>query len=187
MAAIVAGCGGSTGGPGSTAGSAAAPGPGARTVPAPTAPRASPARPAAAAAAADTAVIRRWAAALRAGRISKATSAFALPVVVSNSGPPITLRSADEVAVFNITLPCGARVVRVLDVGRYVTATFELTARRGPGAGCGAGVGQRAHTAFLIRNGRIAAWRRVGAPDGRPSRGAPRLPGRTPPPGTQAA
>ncbi|MFN8130249.1 MAG: nuclear transport factor 2 family protein [Solirubrobacteraceae bacterium] len=132
-------------------------------------------------------MIRRWAAALRAGRISKATSAFALPVVVSNSGPPITLRSADEVAVFNITLPCGARVVRVLDVGRYVTATFELTARRGPGAGCGAGVGQRAYTAFLIRNGRIAAWRRVGAPDGRPSRGAPRLPGRTPPPGTQAA
>ena len=54
-------------------------------------------------------------------------------------------------------------------------ATFRLTERPGPGT-CGAGTGPQAQTAFVIEDGKIAEWRRVGidgaagAEPGRPER-----------------
>ena len=40
-------------------------------------------------------------------------------------------------------------------------ATFRLTERPGPGS-CGTGTGATAQTAFLIEDGEIVEWRRVG-------------------------
>ncbi|MDX6724856.1 MAG: hypothetical protein QOD73_3260 [Solirubrobacteraceae bacterium] len=112
------------------------------------------------AAAADVAVIRGWADALRHGKLERAVGYFAIPSVVSNGTSPIRLTSRSDVRFFNRTLPCGAKVVKAVDTGAFVVATFELTERPGPGV-CGSGVGGRASTAFLIRHHRIVQWRRV--------------------------
>ena len=95
---------------------------------------------------------------------------FALPSFVSNGTSPIKLTSREDVRFFNRTLPCGAKVLRVEDSGRFVVARFRLTERPGKGR-CGAGVGGEASTAFLIRGHRIVQWRRVvePAPDAAPA------------------
>jgi hypothetical protein len=112
------------------------------------------------AAARDVAVIRGWADALRHGKVERAVRYFAIPSVVSNGTAPVRLTSHKLVRLFNLTLPCGAKVVKTRDTGAYVVATFRLTER--PGAGrCGASVGGKAFTAFLIRRHRIVQWRRV--------------------------
>jgi hypothetical protein len=113
------------------------------------------------------AVIRKWADTLRNGNVDAAAALFAVPVIVSNGTPPITLDTRSEVRAFNATLPCGAKLLRTFASGRFVTAEFELTERPGRGR-CGSGTGQKARTTFVIRRGRIVQWRRVSA-EPRPS------------------
>jgi hypothetical protein len=137
--------------------------------PAPNAPKPSPK----AAAAADVRVIRGWADTLRAGHLSAAAAYFAVPALVQNGSPPIELRTRAQVRLFNEALPCGARLERTVRAGRYVAATFKLTER--PGGACGKGTGSQAATAFVIRGGKIAEWRRVALP-------GERLPNQTGPP-----
>jgi hypothetical protein len=105
-------------------------------------------------------VIRTWADTLRRGDVTGASKLFALPSVVSNGTPPIVLSTRAEVRAFNSSLPCGARLLRTSSSGRFTTAVFRLTERPGPGR-CGSGTGQIARTTFVVRDGRIAQWRRV--------------------------
>jgi len=122
-------------------------------------------------------VIRGWSDALRAGDVNRAAGYFAVPSVVQNGTPPIRLNSRREVRAFNLSLPCGAALVRTEAAGPYVAATFRLTDR--PGGQCGDGKGGVARTAFAIRNEKIVAWRRL--PDeSAPDEGAPPTPGRPP-------
>ncbi|MFL5893642.1 MAG: hypothetical protein ACJ76Z_00850 [Thermoleophilaceae bacterium] len=117
----------------------------------------------------EVAVVRAWSDSLRAGRVKKASSYFALPAIVQNGGDPLTLRTRFAVRYFNASLPCGARVVRgVTAGGHYIIVTFRLTERKGVTPGCGSGTGQLAATAFAFRHGKISEWRRV-----IPSRRAP--------------
>jgi hypothetical protein len=120
----------------------------------------------------DDAVIRGWADALRAGHVSEASRYFAIPSVVSNGTPPVSLRSRSDVEFFNAALPCGANVTRTVDTGVFVVATFVLTERPGAGS-CGSGVGGKAATAFMISKGKIVQWRRVveGEPEPDPAPG----------------
>ena len=112
--------------------------------------------------AADVRVIRGWVDTLRAGHVSAAAGYFAVPAVVQNGTPPVRLRTLAEVRAFNKDLPCGAKLLRTVAAGRYVAAVFRLTER--PGGRCGSGRGQRAATAFVIRAGKIAEWRRIPLP-----------------------
>jgi hypothetical protein len=107
------------------------------------------------------AVIRDWADTLRAGDVRGAAEFFALPSVVSNGTPPVTLRTRSEARDFNEALPCGARVLRTSSSAGFTTATFRLTERPGPGT-CGTGTGLTARTTFVVRDGKIQEWRRVG-------------------------
>jgi hypothetical protein len=116
-------------------------------------------------------VIRGWADALRAGDTTRAARYFALPSVAENGPPTIPIRTREDAELFNISLPCGARLVGVKSNGRYAIATFRLVKR--PGGDCGDGIGQRARTRFLIRDGQIVEWRRVPLPSDRPSIGTP--------------
>lgn len=111
------------------------------------------------------AVIRGWAADVREGRFAEANARFALPAVIANGGPEITVDSTAEVDAFNRGLTCGAVVTdtRAIDGGR-VLATFRLTEREGAASACGTGVGQRAQVTFRIEDGRIVEWRRAGDP-----------------------
>jgi hypothetical protein len=48
----------------------------------------------------------------------------------------------------------------------YVLATFRLANRRDRPGACAQGVGQRARTLFLLRDGKIAQWIRAADPPG---------------------
>jgi hypothetical protein len=65
--------------------------------------------------------------------------------------------------------PAAPRLIGAETAGEFTTATFRLTERPGPGI-CGPGTGEAAKTSFVIRDGKIAEWRRVGLPG---ARGAP--------------
>jgi len=127
------------------------------TIPAATAPQQQAAVPASA-----TRVIRGWSDTLRRGDIDGAARYFALPSIVQiePGGPAERLTRREEAVAFQAILPCGAVLVSAARDGRYVNALFRLTER--PGATCDA-PGATARTAFVIRRGKIAEWRR--APD----------------------
>jgi hypothetical protein len=107
-------------------------------------------------------VIEGWVETLSEGDVEGAADYFALPSVAENGTPPVTLRSRDDVIAFNRSLPCGARLVRARPAGRFIAATFRLTER--PGGDCGSGTGLLARTAFVVRDGKIVQWRRLGNP-----------------------
>jgi hypothetical protein len=108
------------------------------------------------------AVIESWVESLSKGDVEGAARYFALPSVVENGGPPVTLRSRADAVAFNGSLPCGAKLVKASPVHDFIAATFRLTDR--PGGGCGSGIGQLARTAFVIRDGKIVQWRRLPNP-----------------------
>jgi hypothetical protein len=107
-------------------------------------------------------VIEDWVESLASGDVEGAADYFALPSVVENGTPPITLRTRDQVLAFNRSLPCGARLLRARPAGRLIDATFRLTER--PGGDCGSGTGELARTAFLVKDGKIELWRRLPNP-----------------------
>ena len=111
----------------------------------------------------DARVIRRWSDLLRHGQVDAAAALFAVPVTVANGTPPVRLVSRPEVAAFNESLPCGARLLSTTRRAPYTVATFRLTNRPG-GGGCGPGTGEKAATAFRIERGRIVEWLRVPIP-----------------------
>ncbi len=117
----------------------------------------------------DVAVIQAWVSALDRNDIERAAGYFAVPSVAQN-GLLFHLRTPAQVRAFNRSLPCGARVVRATTAGRTTTATFRLLERPGPGV-CGTGTGGKAMTSFVITDGKIVQWRRVG-----PGSGAPQAP-----------
>jgi hypothetical protein len=108
-------------------------------------------------------VIQAWVDELRAGHVAAAAGYFTFPSIVENGTPPVTLRTRDDALAFNRSLPCGAKLIRATPVGPYIAATFRLTERPGAGS-CGSGTGNLARTAFIIREGKIAQWRRLPDP-----------------------
>jgi hypothetical protein len=156
IALPIAGCGGDGGGTSSNGGTVSTPNQGA-------APKvAGDADPG------DVRVINGWVTTLRHGDVDAAAAYFAIPSVAEN-GVLIHIRSLHDARHFNKSLPCGARLIGAETAGDFTTATFRLTERPGPGL-CGNGTGQTAKTSFVIRDGKIAEWRRVGLPG---ARGAP--------------
>jgi hypothetical protein len=114
---------------------------------------------------ADVQVIDGWVTALRKGDVGAAAGYFATPSVAQNGPILVRIHSLDDARRFNESLPCGARLIRADSAGEFTTATFRLTERPGPGA-CGPGTGGIAKTSFVIRDGKIVQWRRVGAGGG---------------------
>jgi hypothetical protein len=111
---------------------------------------------------ADVFVIERWVTALRHGNVNTAAGYFAIPSVAENGPVLLRIRSTEDAVRFNESLPCGARLIKADSAGEFTTATFRLTERPGPGS-CGPGTGTLAKTSFVIRDGKITQWRRVGA------------------------
>lgn len=100
--------------------------------------------------AAERRVISRWADELRRGDVRAASQHFRVPSEIVNMQPDVLeLGSEREVEAFNDSLPCGAKVIRVLrTVNQLVVGELELTDR--PGGDCGAATGTRATFAFAI-------------------------------------
>ena len=124
------------------------------------------------AAAAEVAVVRGWAAALKAGHLQAAAGYFHLPSQFDDgAGAILTIKSLPEAEAVNSTLSCGSQVISAFAQGRFINVLFRLTTRAGQGAGCGSGVGQTARVLFLIRGGQIVDWLRTQSQPGDP--GAP--------------
>jgi hypothetical protein len=113
---------------------------------------------------AEEAVIRGWADALRNGDIERASSYWDPPAIAANGGPPFRLVTMRAVRHFNEGLTCGARYESAEREKAYVLATFRLTNRRGRPGACAQGVGHRARTLFLLRDGKIIQWIRAADP-----------------------
>lgn len=105
-------------------------------------------------------VITAWVDTLSEGDTEGAAEFFAIPSVAEN-GVTVEIRSTADAVLFNETLPCGAELTAAETVGEFTTATFRLIER--PGGNCGAGTGGEASTSFVIEDGKIVEWRRVGA------------------------
>src|SRR3954447_15660653 len=161
----LAGCGGGGGDDGGSKPSAAAQaGGGAASKPGDSSARTPPAE-----------TIRRWVDAERRNDMRAATTYFSVPAIVLNGGPPLLLTSRAQVLAWNSALPCGATLVRTVDVRGWTIARFRLSNRQG---GSCDGVGHTASTAFAMRKGRIALWIRV-RDDVSPEKAAPaRMPDR---------
>jgi hypothetical protein len=114
---------------------------------------------------AEVQVIDGWVTALRHGDVNAAAGFFAIPSVAENGPVLLRIRSTEDAVQFNESLPCGARLVRADSAGDFTTATFRLTERPGRGS-CGPGTGTVAKTSFVIRDGKITQWRRVGVAGG---------------------
>lgn len=108
----------------------------------------------------DLEVIDEWSASLSEGDVETAASYFATPSIAKNGPVLIEIRSQADAVEFNRTLPCGAEVISAQTAGDFTTATFRLSER--PGGGCGPGAGGSASTSFVIEDGEIVEWRRVG-------------------------
>ncbi len=109
---------------------------------------------------ADVAVIDNWAKALAKGDIDTAASYFATPSTAENGPVLVKINNLDKAKAFNESLPCGATLTDAVTEGDFTTATFKLTDR--PGGDCGQGTGGLAKTSFVIKDGKITQWRRVG-------------------------
>jgi len=105
-------------------------------------------------------VIADWIGTLSDGDPEKAADYFAVPTIAQNGTAPLRLTSRAQVVAFNRSLPCGGELVRARSDGKFINATFRLEER--PGGSCGPGVGGLARTAFVIRDGKIVQWRRLG-------------------------
>ena len=113
---------------------------------------------------AERAVVRGWADALRRGDVQRASGYWRVPAIASNGGQPFRLVTQRAVRQFNEGLTCGARLESVERDKAYVLATFRLTNRRDRPGACAQGVGNRARTLFLLRDGRIVQWIRASDP-----------------------
>jgi hypothetical protein len=111
---------------------------------------------------ADAEVIGAWIAALTAGDTDAAADFFAIPSVAQNGPLQVRIENHADAVAFNESLPCGAEVVAAETSGEKTIATFELSER--PGGGCGTGAGGKARTSFVIENGKIVEWWRLGDP-----------------------
>ena len=113
---------------------------------------------------AERAVVRGWADALRQGDVERATSYWRVPAIAANGSQPFRLVTRRAVRHFNEGLTCGARLESVERDKTYVLATFRLTNRRDRPGACAQGVGNRARTLFLLRDGKIVQWIRAADP-----------------------
>lgn len=111
----------------------------------------------------EKAVVRGWSDALRRGDVERAVGYWSVPAIASNGGDPVRLLTRGAVRVWNVSLPCGAKLESTERDSNYVLATFRLTERPGKGD-CGSGVGNRVRTLFLLRDGKIIQWLRASDP-----------------------
>ena len=99
-------------------------------------------------------VIRGWLLALERQDYTQAAYYFA-PGALIDQGRPYRLRTRAAAENFNATLPCRAKLARLVDEGRRVLATFTL--REGPGGPCSGIVKVR----YTIREGKFTEWRQL--------------------------
>ncbi len=110
-------------------------------------------------------VVRAWSEALNTGDDEAAADLFAPGAEVIQGNARGRLRTHAEAVLFNRSLPCSGRIVRVESKEDGITATFLLGDR--PRSACDApGVEVRAF--FRVANGKITLWHQLPGSSGGP-------------------
>jgi limonene-1,2-epoxide hydrolase len=100
-------------------------------------------------------VVRAWSASVNDGDNAAAARMFARGATVVRNGEVRTLRSYNAAHGWNAALRWCGRIVSVRASGATVRAVFMVRTRRR--LGC-TGPGERAHTLFRVREGKIILW-----------------------------
>lgn len=103
-------------------------------------------------------VVRAWSASVNSGDNAAAARLFAHDATVVRDGEVHKLRSYNAAFGWNAALRWCGRLVSVREIGPTVRAVFVLRERRQ--FGC-AGPGERAHTLFRVRDGKIVLWHQL--------------------------
>jgi limonene-1,2-epoxide hydrolase len=106
-------------------------------------------------------VVRAWSASVNDGDNAAAARLFAHDATVVREGEVRRLRSYNAARNWNARLQWCGRLVSVKSVGTTVRAVFVLR-ERGQ-FGC-TGPGERAHTLFRVREGKIVLWHQLEQP-----------------------
>lgn len=105
-----------------------------------------------------TRVVTTWVDSVRIGDFKTADALFAVPSVVFNGGPKVTLKSSSDVDDFNRSFPCGAELQHTqTQAADHILATFKLVAA-GSDRPCIGSIGAVARVSFLVKNGKITEW-----------------------------
>jgi hypothetical protein len=103
-------------------------------------------------------VVRAWSASVNSGDNAAAARLFAHGATVVRDGKVRTLRSYNAARGWNAALRWCGRIVSVSENGATVRAVFLLRTRQR--FGC-TGPGERAHTLFRVRDGKIVLWHQL--------------------------
>jgi limonene-1,2-epoxide hydrolase len=105
---------------------------------------------------------RAWSAALNRNDNQGAANQFAPGAEVIQNGE-LVLQTHRDAVRWNAGLPCGGRILRVIEQGtNQVLVVFRLTER--PGHTCDA-PGLKAAAVFRVEDGTIVRWRQTNPPD----------------------
>jgi hypothetical protein len=103
-------------------------------------------------------VVRAWSASVNSGDNAAAARLFARGATVVRNGKVRTLRSYNAARGWNAALRWCGRIVSVRENDTTVRAVFVLRTRER--FGC-TGPGERAHTLFRVREGKIVLWHQL--------------------------
>lgn len=103
-------------------------------------------------------VVRAWSASVNSGDTAAAARLFAHDATVVREGQVRKLRSYNAARGWNAALRWCGRLVSVQEIGATVRAVFVLRERQE--FGC-TGPGERAHTLFRVRDGKIVLWHQL--------------------------
>jgi limonene-1,2-epoxide hydrolase len=106
-------------------------------------------------------VVRAWSKALNTNDNEAAGRLFAKNARVIQGPLDARIPTQALAAVFNSSLPCAGRIVRMVVKGNQVLATFVLGHR--PKHKCDA-PGQQAAALFVVQKGKITLWEQVPVP-----------------------
>jgi hypothetical protein len=112
-------------------------------------------------------VVREWSRLLNANDNAGVARLFAVPATIIQGPYLYRLRTRKQIELWHAGLPCAGRITSVRTQGRFATAEFVLSDRKG--SRCD-GPGAKAAARFEIVGGKIRSWVQVPpqapAPDG---------------------
>jgi len=103
-------------------------------------------------------VVRAWSKALNASHDRAAGALFARNAITIQGPNVIQLPTLRIATLWNASLPCAGRIIKLRVKGNVATATFVLGER--PGHRCD-GPGELAAAKFTVVNGKIVRWEQV--------------------------
>jgi hypothetical protein len=106
-------------------------------------------------------IVHTWSRLLNARDNAGISRLFSLPAIIAQGSFVYRLKTAKQIALWHDGLPCAGRVTSIRIAGRFATAVFVLSDRKG--SRCD-DPGGKAAARFEIIRGKIVSWTQVAVP-----------------------